>query len=411
MKAAKAYEYSPITRKDSKVVIKDADELYASMPIGAVSLEGKLQSAGQLDVAMTIVGRYESSVQTVYKQDLEGECGDVTHVIAALTVGSFTFSAGSDAAVGGSAKAFGAGGGGKSTSARETLQHDGDEAACTKATLADKAPPEGCGALLQIEVMPLNKGTKPAAAVAAAAVPAVVPVTPDPIVDPAPPKPVVVKPPPKCKKGEHVEDGVCVKGAKPAAKPTPKPASGIASATTVICAAGQHPFNGHCVDDELPPKVEPKVEPPPKVEPRPEPTCFAGSHVENGACVVDAYVPPSSSPNAYSSGTPESEGAPNPWRALLGYTAIGTGIAGMAFGLGALSSAKTAKDGCNDTKQTCSPDAADARDKAKTFAILADVSFGITALAVVGIFLLPSRLKVSVAPGPKGVAASAWWAF
>src|SRR5690349_20089989 len=31
-----AYSYSPITRKQSKVTIKDADELYANMPVGAV---------------------------------------------------------------------------------------------------------------------------------------------------------------------------------------------------------------------------------------------------------------------------------------------------------------------------------------------------------------------------------------
>ena len=37
-----SYSYSPITRKTTKVVIKDADELYASMPVGAVKLESKL---------------------------------------------------------------------------------------------------------------------------------------------------------------------------------------------------------------------------------------------------------------------------------------------------------------------------------------------------------------------------------
>ena len=86
------YAYWPITRKQSHVAIKDADDLYASMPVGAVKLEGKLKSAGELDVAMTIVGRYEAPTHTVYRGDLEGDCDQATHVVAALTVGSFTFS-------------------------------------------------------------------------------------------------------------------------------------------------------------------------------------------------------------------------------------------------------------------------------------------------------------------------------
>ena len=45
-----------------------------------------------------------------------------------------------------------AGAGGKSTAKREALQSDGDEAACARASSGDKGPPEGCGALLQIEV-------------------------------------------------------------------------------------------------------------------------------------------------------------------------------------------------------------------------------------------------------------------
>lgn len=415
VKEKKQYDYSPITRKDSKVVIKDADELYASMPVGAVKLEGKLASAGQLDVAMTIVGRYESSMQQVYKQDLEGDCSEATHVVAALTVGSFTFSAGSDAAVSGAASIGGAGGGAKSLAQRETLQHDGDETACTKASLADKTPPEGCGALLQIEVMPLSKGARPVA-VAPVVIPKTTPTTP-PVVEPTPekiPEKVVTKPPPKCRTGMHAEDGVCVKnGTKPKPKPGTGTASGtIAAVTPTSCPTGQHISNGHCVEDEAPPKVEPKepkTEPPP--EPRAEPTCFAGSHLENGACVIDPYqAPQSSTPNAYSGAAP-SEGAPNPWRGVLMYTAIGTGIAAIGFGYAALGSAKTAKDGCDDNAPTCSPDASDAAKRAKTFAIITDVAFGVTALAVIGIFLLPSKIKVSVAPTTRGVAAATWWNF
>ena len=49
-----AYAYSPVTRKESRVTIRDEDELYANLPVGAVRLEGKLKSAGQVNVQMTI---------------------------------------------------------------------------------------------------------------------------------------------------------------------------------------------------------------------------------------------------------------------------------------------------------------------------------------------------------------------
>ncbi len=407
-----AYSYSPITRKQSKVVIKDADELYASMPVGAVKLETKLAQSGQLNVQMTIVGRYESTSTNVYREELEGECSEATHVIAALTVGSFTFSAGSDAEIGGGASTLlpGVGGGAKSTAMRETIQHDGDEAACTRATISDKAPPEGCGALLQIEVMPLAKGRKAVIApVPVPVAPLPTPPAPDPVIAERPTAPVK---PPKCKKGERIEDGQCVKpGAKPvvktAVKPVVKPS--VAS-VAVTCAFGQHMFNGRCVDDEAAPeRTPPPVAPPVQV------SCLAGSHLENGACVVDPMTPPPAYPSYGSGGAGGPTGDPqehaNPWRAVLAYVAVGAGISTTAFGLAALSAAGKVADGCSEEKQTCSPEAQNERGKAKTMAILADVSLGLTVLAVVGIFILPSKVKVGVSPSPSGVAATAGWVF
>ena len=405
-----AYSYSPITRKQSRVTIKDADELYASMPVGAVKLESKLQSSGQLNVQMTIVGRYESTNSTIYREDLEGDCSEATHVIAALTVGSFTFSAGSDAEVGGGATVLGAGGGAKSTALRETIQHDGDEAACTRATIGDKAPPEGCGALLQIEVMPLSKGTKAVAAVVAPIPPPVLFPPPTPAPDPLPlDKPIATKPP-KCKKGERVEDGVCV---KPGAKAiVTKPTRPTVASAALACAAGQHSWNGRCVDDEPMPERTPA----PPVAPAPRLSCLAGSHLDNGACVLDPMTPPPAYP-AYNAGgyvAPSNLGEadrPNPWRALLIYVAVGTGVSATAFGVAALGAASKAAEGCSAATKTCTEDAANERSKAKTMAVLADVSLGLTVLAVVGFFILPARVKFAAAPTPRGVAGSASWQF
>jgi hypothetical protein len=157
------YGYTGITRKRDRVTMRDADDLYANVPLGAAKLESKLASSGELDVQMTIVGRWEAERSNVRRDELQGDCGDATHVVSALSVGAFDFFAGADASVGGGAGAMGAGVGAQSSAKREMLNEDGDEKACEHATSDDKKPPEGCGAILRLEVVPLAASGEPAA--------------------------------------------------------------------------------------------------------------------------------------------------------------------------------------------------------------------------------------------------------
>jgi hypothetical protein len=151
------YAYAPITRKKDHVAMRDADDLYANVPIGAARLEAKLEKGGELDVDMTMVGRWEAERRDVRPDELRGSCEGATHVVSALTIGAFTFTAGADATVSGSATVLGSGGGGQSTSKREVLNTDGDESACERATTGDQKPPEGCAALIRVEVVPLGE--------------------------------------------------------------------------------------------------------------------------------------------------------------------------------------------------------------------------------------------------------------
>lgn len=152
-RVAGAYKYSSITRKQDKVHVRDTDELWANIPLGAAKLEGKLEKAGELAVLMTIVGRWEADRPLVRADELDGECKAATHVVTAMATGAFELSAGSSAAVSGGASAMGAGTGGGSTSKSETLTRDGEEAKCMSSAASDKAPPDGCGALLRLEVV------------------------------------------------------------------------------------------------------------------------------------------------------------------------------------------------------------------------------------------------------------------
>lgn len=152
-----SYAWQPITRKEDRVSMRDQDELWANVPIGAGGLEGKLARAGALHVKMTIVGRWAADRDVVRADELSGECPLATHVVSAMAAGAFDFWAGAEAEVGGGASIAGVGAGGKSTSSAEMINRDGDNNACLKSTNADKSPPDGCGALLRIELAKLGE--------------------------------------------------------------------------------------------------------------------------------------------------------------------------------------------------------------------------------------------------------------
>lgn len=162
------YGYASLNPKKSRVKMRNADDLYANIPAYAVKFEGTLARAGELNVEMTIVGRYEADHSSVRLEDLSGDCDGATHVVTGLSVGAFEFFAGAEARAGVSASMGDVGAGAKSESTRETLNADGQESACKGAAAADTIPPYGCGALLGLEVQPIL-GAQPAAAAAAAA--------------------------------------------------------------------------------------------------------------------------------------------------------------------------------------------------------------------------------------------------
>ncbi|MGH1348114.1 MAG: hypothetical protein ACRBN8_41545 [Nannocystales bacterium] len=151
------YEYLGLTQKTEGVRITDTDQLYAKLPIGAAGLEAKLERAGQLNVDMTIVGRRDATESSFNERDLEGRCDDATHVVTGLTVGSFSFYTGKSAEVGGGATVGNVGAGVSSSTDQQVLKTDGDVAACVSSTTADQQPPEGCGALLRVEVVPIDR--------------------------------------------------------------------------------------------------------------------------------------------------------------------------------------------------------------------------------------------------------------
>jgi formylglycine-generating enzyme required for sulfatase activity len=145
--------YSPFRNsKQDQVRIKNADDLYASLPVGAASLEGKLETAGELDVDMTLVGRYEADTVSVTRDQIHGDCDGATHVVRAVTVGAFDFHTGASATASSDARVLGVGAGGSSSTQQENIARDGQVAACTNAKAGDADPPENCGSLIRLEL-------------------------------------------------------------------------------------------------------------------------------------------------------------------------------------------------------------------------------------------------------------------
>jgi hypothetical protein len=151
-----AYDYVALVPKQESVEVRDTDELYARFPRGAVRLEAELARAGSLSVDMMVVGRHEAPVMQVAREQLHGTCKTATHVIIGLSVGAFRFHTGSTAELQASVEVGQHGEAGRTSQAlRDELSTDGDVEACGLATAADGGPPERCGAIMRIEVMPL----------------------------------------------------------------------------------------------------------------------------------------------------------------------------------------------------------------------------------------------------------------
>jgi hypothetical protein len=155
-RAPGAYRYVPVTPKQEGLVVRDATELAAAMPIHTVSLEARLQHQQELDVSMTIVGLYQADGHSFAAGDLQGECTGATHVVQALAVGAFEIDASARTAASGGVSAMGAGVSAGQDASREVVHKDGDRDACARGGAHDVSPPFSCGAMLRVEVVPVR---------------------------------------------------------------------------------------------------------------------------------------------------------------------------------------------------------------------------------------------------------------
>ncbi len=168
---AGGYGYIGTTRREKKIDLATADEVAASLPVGGLAwlsdVGGKVDRQSALLAQLVMVGKHTTARKRADRGELEGGCDEVTHYVRAATVGAFVVAAGSKAEVAAAAKVAGKGASAGSSSSTRVAAHDGDLDACAGSKPDAKAPPAECGAVVRIELEPVNAGGGAGAAPAA----------------------------------------------------------------------------------------------------------------------------------------------------------------------------------------------------------------------------------------------------
>ncbi len=149
------YGWRRTTTATDTLEIRDADELYAKLPLGAVQLEGELARSGRLAVQTTVSGQLELSGHDFNTVERDRSCDGATHIVGALSVGAFKLRSGGTVRAGGGVGVMGAGAGAKTQSSETVMREAGDPAVCGQAT--EQAPNPECGSPIQIFLRPLPK--------------------------------------------------------------------------------------------------------------------------------------------------------------------------------------------------------------------------------------------------------------
>ncbi len=150
-----AYGWLRTTPSSDVVEIDDLDQLYAKLPLGAVSLEGELRRSGKLSITTYVAGQLRLGGATAAQVPGQGECARATHVIGAIAVGAFSMS-GSGSANG---KAdvgltrLGMSAGARSDRSAGIGRAAGDWQSCGLGT--DEAPHPNCRSPIQVFLWPI----------------------------------------------------------------------------------------------------------------------------------------------------------------------------------------------------------------------------------------------------------------
>jgi hypothetical protein len=142
------YQWRRTTISTDTIEIHNADELFAKLPIGAVSLEGELKRSGRLAVQTSVSGQFQLSGFDPMSVPHDG-CEGATHVLGALSVGAFKLRSGGAANLGGQGSFAGVGSARGASESEETIMREaGAPTRCELAT--ESAPHPDCASPIQM---------------------------------------------------------------------------------------------------------------------------------------------------------------------------------------------------------------------------------------------------------------------
>jgi len=147
------YAWQRTTPATDVMEIENEDELYAKLPLGAVSLEGELKSSGKLAVQTTVAGQFRLQGYAPPEVGL-GDCQGATHVLTSLSVGAFELKSGGALSTSGGATVAVIGQAHAGTHSSETvLRRAGDADHCGDST--GETPASACASPIQMFLTPL----------------------------------------------------------------------------------------------------------------------------------------------------------------------------------------------------------------------------------------------------------------
>jgi hypothetical protein len=148
-----AYGWQPTTPASDVVTISNEDELWAKLPLGAVSLGGQLKASGKLSIATTVSGLLRLEGTAAGDVPAQGECGRATHVVGAIAVGAFALDGSGTAGAGVGTTGATWGAGAKTGRSAGLLRAAGDRDSCFQDGTA--GPIAGCRSPIQVFLWPI----------------------------------------------------------------------------------------------------------------------------------------------------------------------------------------------------------------------------------------------------------------
>ena len=168
-----AFDETPVARDGFD--LKTKQDLYARLPLGAVSLSGELKGDAQLRVDYVATGVRRSDIRNLRFAELPTRCDGATHFVRKMVVGAYRLSRSQSTAVGASVGALGGEARGDSHALSSVLKQDGRLEDCTTGKVPAAERP--CQAVVQLELgtiegVPAEEAPAPMATAPADAEPA-----------------------------------------------------------------------------------------------------------------------------------------------------------------------------------------------------------------------------------------------